>query len=267
MREGSPNGKDAADDEGPDVIALVDYGAGNLASVRKALAALGAELTTPGSPADLATASGIIVPGVGHFESTRAIDGRWRGAIREAVDRGTALFGICLGMHWLFEGSAEAPSLPGLGVFEGICGRLPEIGTQKDEIDPTPLCISDSALRTPHSAPRTPHSAPRTPNSALRTPHSAPRTPHSALKIPHVGWNSLSLPRPSTLMAGVAEDAQVYFTHSYVAPVTSATVAMTTYGTPFTSAVESGRIAGVQFHPEKSGDVGLRILANWLASI
>ncbi len=200
------------------MIALIDYGAGNLTSVRKALAFLGAEFTTPATASELAGARGIIVPGVGHFAATNAITGEWRQEIRGAVDRGSALFGVCLGMQWLFEGSDEAPGLPGLGEFGGVCERLRE------------------------------------------------------LKVPHVGWNDLSVPNgltphASTLMAGIEGDAQVYFTHSYVAPVTTDTAAITTYGLPFSAAVERGRISGVQFHPEKSGAVGLRILRNWLDAL
>jgi glutamine amidotransferase len=200
------------------VIALVDYGAGNLTSVRKALSTLGAEFTTPQTPGHLAGAHGIIVPGVGHFDATRALDDEWRAEIRAAIDRGAALLGICLGMQWLFEGSDEAPDVAGLGAIAGRCVRL-----------------------------------------------TAPGGATNTFKIPHVGWNSLDQPRPSRLMAGITSGAQVYFTHSYVAPVVPQTVAVTCYGTAFSAAVESGRIAGVQFHPEKSGDVGLAILTNWLA--
>jgi glutamine amidotransferase len=85
------------------------------------------------------------------------------------------------------------------------------------------------------------------------------------LKVPHVGWNSLALPRRSRLMNGVGEGAQVYFTHSYAAPVTDDAVAICEYGVPFAAAVERDNVSGVQFHPEKSGDTGLRILRNWLA--
>jgi imidazole glycerol-phosphate synthase subunit HisH len=202
------------------VIALIDYGAGNLTSVRKALAALGADVATPATPTALAQARGIIVPGVGHFAATSAIDGAWRTAIEDAHERGASLFGICLGMQWLFEGSEEAPDVPGLGAFEGHCRRL-QAG-----------------------------------------PDAGP-----VWKVPHVGWNSLSLPRPAPLMDGIAEGSQVYFTHSFVAPIVEETAAVTTHGTPFTAAVARGRTAGVQFHPEKSGDVGLRILRNWLHAL
>ena len=206
------------------MIALIDYGAGNLTSVRKALSALNAEVWSPSDPSELARATAVIVPGVGHFGATRAIDGPWRDAIRAAVDRGAPLLGICLGMQWLFAGSDEAPGLPGFGLLPGSCIRLPDVNT-----------------------------------------HHAEGSAAALLKVPHVGWNSLSLPRPSALMASVAGDAQVYFTHSYVAPLTPATVAITTYGVPFAAAIEHGRVAGVQFHPEKSGDNGLLILRNWLA--
>src|SRR4029079_7775965 len=126
----SPAREDAAEHEGASVIALVDYGAGNLTSVRKALAALGAEFMTPAAAGDLAVADGIIVPGVGHFGATRALDETWRRGMRQAMDRGAALLGICLGMQWLFEGSAEAPGEPGLGCFAGTCELLTDGGTQ-----------------------------------------------------------------------------------------------------------------------------------------
>jgi glutamine amidotransferase len=92
-----------------------------------------------------------------------------------------------------------------------------------------------------------------------------PKIDRALFKVPHVGWNSLELPRTSALMSGVPDGAQVYFTHSYVAPVGREAAAVTCYGMRFAAAVEHGSIAGVQFHPEKSGDVGLRILANWRA--
>lgn len=106
------------------MIALIDYGAGNLTSVRKALGALGADYRVPASPNELAAAAGIIVPGVGHFGVTRALVGPWQTAIREAVLRGVPLLGICVGMQWLFEGSDEAPDVPGLGVLRGQVRRL-----------------------------------------------------------------------------------------------------------------------------------------------
>jgi glutamine amidotransferase len=203
------------------VIALVDYGAGNLTSVRKALATLGAPFWTPSSAGELVAATSVIVPGVGHFGATAALDDTWRAAILEAIERSVPLFGICVGLQWLFEGSAESPGVPGLGVMRGLCSRLPDRAADAGSEDPL-------------------------------------------LKVPHVGWNSLALPRATRLLAGVPDGAQVYFTHSYAAPLVSATAARTTYGATFSAAVEDGLIAGVQFHPEKSGEVGLRILQNWV---
>jgi glutamine amidotransferase len=197
------------------VIALIDYGAGNLTSVRKGFKAAGAELVAPRAPDDLKNATGIVVPGVGHFGATSALNGGWMQAIRDAVDSGVPLFGICLGLQWLFEGSDEAPDVPGLGVVRGRCSRLPQ---------------SDG------------------------------------IKIPHVGWNSLQRPRESRLLAGVADGTQMYFTHSYAAPVTAEAAATCAHGAEFAAAVERDRIFGVQFHPEKSGTAGIRILANFVAA-
>src|SRR5262245_34578891 len=106
------------------MIALVDYGAGNLTSVKKALAAIGANVMVPMSPQQISEADAVIVPGVGHFAATAALTGGWVDAIRAGVERGQPLLGICLGMQWLFEGSDEADGCPGLGVLPGRCYRL-----------------------------------------------------------------------------------------------------------------------------------------------
>jgi glutamine amidotransferase len=193
------------------VIALIDYGAGNLTSVRKGLAAAGADVVTPPHPDALEDASGIVVPGVGHFSATASLDGAWRDAIARMTRRGTPLLGICLGLQWLFEGSEEAPGQPGLGVLRGTCVRLPP-----------------------------------------------------GQKVPHVGWNVLAT-RDCRLLAGVPAGTYAYFTHSYAAPVTDASTAVTEYGLRFASAVEQDNIFGVQFHPEKSGPAGVRILSNFVA--
>ena len=105
-------------------IALVDYGAGNLTSVRKAFRHLGADIFTPSTPAELAGATAVVVPGVGHFSATRSLTPDWHAAIRQGLDAGKALLGICVGMQWLFDGSVEAPECPGLGVIGGRCQRL-----------------------------------------------------------------------------------------------------------------------------------------------
>jgi imidazole glycerol-phosphate synthase subunit HisH len=110
------------------MLALIDYGAGNLTSVRKAFAAIDAEVVTPPTPDDLSQATGIVVPGVGHFSATSSLTSEWREAIRARVDAGCPLLGICVGMQWLFEGSTEAPGVPGLGVLRGECARLDDRG-------------------------------------------------------------------------------------------------------------------------------------------
>ncbi len=201
------------------MIALIDYKAGNLTSVRKALAAVGAEYYTPEVADDLDRAAGIIVPGVGHFGATRALDAAWVERIRHHVDAGRPLLGICLGMQFLYESSEEAPELAGLGLLPGACFKL------------------------------------------------RPSPTDARIKVPHVGWNSLDLTRQCSISAGVADGAQVYFTHSYVAPITPDTVAATTHGQPFASVAQRGLVAGAQFHPEKSGDVGLQFLRNFLQTV
>ena len=110
------------------MIALIDYGAGNLASVRKAFAAVDAPLMTPQRPEDLREVSALVVPGVGHVGATRSLHGPWRDAIEERLSGGALLFGICLGLQWLFAGSTEAPDVPGLGRLQGRCERLDEAG-------------------------------------------------------------------------------------------------------------------------------------------
>ena len=157
----------------------------------------------------------IVVPGVGHFGATAALDAPWRDAICAAVARGTPLFGICVGMQWLFEGSDEAPGVPGLGALPGRIARLDGNATER-------------------------------------------------LKVPHVGWNALDFAKPARLLSGLASGAQVYFTHSFAAPVTEACAAATTHANTFASVVERDNVFGVQFHPEKSSDAGLRILRNFL---
>jgi imidazole glycerol-phosphate synthase subunit HisH len=194
-------------------IALIDYRAGNLTSVRKGFAAVGAELYTPSAAAELARADGIVVPGVGHFGATAFFDQAWRSEIQAAVTDGRPLLGICLGLQWLFDGSEEAP-LPGLGAIPGQCTRL-----------------------------------------------------RPTVKVPHVGWNSLEVTRPSALLDGIPDGTQVYFTHSYAAPVTAACVAATTHGDRFAAAVECDHVWGVQFHPEKSGRAGLKILENFTTRV
>ena len=192
-------------------IAIVDYGAGNLASVLKAFHAVGTDPFIARAPADAAGAAGLVVPGVGHFAATRSLGDGWRAALRAPV---VPLLGICLGMQLLFEGSDEAPDVPGLGVFHGRVTRMNDSG--------------------------------------------------SAVKVPHVGWNTFEPVGASPLFDNVARGAAAYFTHSYAAPISEVTVAETTHGARFASIVDRGRVAGMQFHPEKSGATGLTLIRNWV---
>jgi glutamine amidotransferase len=194
-------------------IALIDYGAGNLTSVKKALAAVGARVFVPGAPDALGDAAGAIVPGVGHFDVARALEGGWTEAVLQLVGEGKPLLGICVGMQWLYEGSEEAPGVRGLGLLSGRCRRL---------------------------------------------------TGGAGVKVPHVGWNSLAIASSAAILEGVPPGAQVYFTHSYAAPVTGSTVAVTEHGEPFAAVVARGNVAGVQFHPEKSAEAGLQVLRNFV---
>jgi imidazole glycerol phosphate synthase glutamine amidotransferase subunit len=149
--------------------------------------------------------------------ATRALDRPWIDAILAGIGEGRPLLGICLGMQWLYEGSEEAPDLPGLGLIAGSCRRL------------------------------------------------RPPDDRGGLKVPHVGWNSLEPKREGKIAEQVLPYTQVYFTHSYIAPVTAETVAATEHGEVFASIVERGHVSGVQFHPEKSGEAGLQILRNFVA--
>jgi glutamine amidotransferase len=196
-------------------IALVDYGAGNLTSVIKGLQAVGGDVHVVSTPTHLSGVDAIAIPGVGHFSATAALDDGWRAEVRNRLKDGVPLLGICLGMQWLFEGSDEAPDVPGLGLLRGRCFRLPDV-----------------------------------------------------LKVPHVGWNTLErTATASRLLNGSPADAMAYFTHSYAAPVVAATAAFTTHGARFSSVVEFGRVFGTQFHPEKSGATGLKLLANFIGFV
>jgi imidazole glycerol-phosphate synthase subunit HisH len=195
-------------------VTVIDYKAGNLTSVLKALTHLGAEtVVTASDLTAVEQAERIVLPGVGHFAATKRLDEMgMTGAIRAAIARGVPFLGICVGMQWLYAGSAEAPGHAGLGHFCESCTRFPE-GTEK---------------------------------------------------VPHVGWNSIVPQVESRLLNGIAPDEFVYFTHAYKAPVSADTAAVTEYMDPFAAAVERRNIMGTQFHPEKSGEAGLKILRNFL---
>jgi imidazole glycerol phosphate synthase glutamine amidotransferase subunit len=195
------------------MIAIFDYGAGNLRSVQNTLSELACEYTLVNNAAGLRAASTIILPGVGHFgQMMRALDAlEVRETLRQRIAAGVPFLGICLGLQALFETSEEAPEVRGLGVFPGAVRRFP-----------------------------------------------------AAARVPHMGWNELA-PRPSSrLVRNLAARPFVYFAHSYYVPENERASALCTYEVPYTAALESANVYGVQFHPEKSGAVGLRIVKNFL---
>jgi imidazole glycerol-phosphate synthase subunit HisH len=190
------------------MIAIVDYGAGNLNSVKKAFTWLGSTVSVTTQPEAVAAADKIVLPGVGHFSALAALA---QTGLAEALLSGLRsdkpFLGICLGMQWMFDGSEEDREIAGAGILPGICAKFP-----------------------------------------------------TAVKVPHVGWNSLETKPGSRLLRGLTEHPFVYYTHSFYAPVVDATTAQSDYGSRFSAVVEKDNIFGVQFHPEKSGDVGLSIL-------
>lgn len=197
-------------------IAIIDYGAGNLRSVERGLAFVGAPGRVTGDPAAIEAADGIVLPGVGAFEAGMRQLAPLQRVIRARIDAGVPFLGICLGMQMLYEASEEGGLVPGLGVVPGRVTRF-----------------------------------------------------DGRLKVPHMGWNSLSLRKEHPLLAGIPDGAYVYFVHSYRAGVNDGTVASTEYGGPFTAiaANAAGNAVGTQFHPEKSGAVGLRMLKNFTSMI
>jgi glutamine amidotransferase len=195
------------------MIAIFDYGAGNLQSVKNTLGELGCEYTLVRDSEGLRQATKILLPGVGHFgQMMRALDELGvRETLLERIRGGVPFLGICLGMQALFESSEEAPEVRGLGLFPGSVQRFP-VGA----------------------------------------------------RVPHMGWNQLETQPDSQLLRGIAPRSYVYFAHSYYVPVVQQASAVCTYGLRYTAVLEAGNIGGVQFHPEKSGAVGLRIVRNFL---
>ena len=193
------------------MIGIIDYGVGNLFSLRSSFAAIGAEAFVSGDPAELRKADRLILPGVGACgDAARKLrDSGLDVFVKEQAACGKPLMGICLGMQLLFEKSYEYGEHEGLGLLKGqvvgMSGRLP-----------------------------------------------------AELKIPHMGWNALELTKPAKLLEN---GSYVYFVHSFYAENCADSVAaITDYGIPITAAVEKDNIFGCQFHPEKSGNVGLAIL-------
>lgn len=195
------------------MIAIFDYGAGNLRSVQNTLGALGWEYTLVRDAAGLQAASKIILPGVGHFgQMMRALDAlSVRPALLDRIAAGVPFLGICLGLQALFEASEEAPEERGLGVYPGLVRRFP--------LD---------------------------------------------ARVPHMGWNELAVRRESKVVRNLSARPFVYFAHSYYVPENERASALCTYEVPYTAVLECGNVYGVQFHPEKSGPVGLQIVRNFL---
>ena len=203
--------------EGRDrMIAIIDYDAGNLKSVEKALASLGEKPIITRSREEILASDKVILPGVGSFGDAMEKLHQYElvDVIREVTDRKTPFLGICLGLQLLFSGSAESPGVPGLGILPGEILRIPD----------------------------------------------AP-----GLKIPHIGWNSLDIKEGTRLFQGIENGSYVYFVHSYYLKASDDGIvaATTEYSTCIHAAVEKDNVFACQFHPEKSSDVGLRILKNF----
>lgn len=199
------------------MIAVIDYDAGNIKSVEKALLYLGQDVIVTRDPGTILSVDGVILPGVGAFgdamEKLHAYG--LVSVIQQCARENKPFLGICLGLQLLFENSEESPGVEGLGILKGRVLRLPG---------------------------------------------------ESGLKIPHIGWNDLRFPNPGRLFHGIQEGAYVYFVHSYYlkAEEESIVTAATEYGACVHASVEQGNVFACQFHPEKSSDVGMQILRNFI---
>jgi len=199
------------------MIAIIDYDAGNIKSVEKAIAMLGQEVVITRDKDVILNADHVILPGVGAFGDAMEKLHQYGlvSVIKEVVEKGTPFLGICLGLQLLFDRSDESPGVEGLGILKGEIIRIPD---------------------------------------------------KEGLKIPHIGWNSLKYPNKGTLFAGLEEEAYVYFVHSYYLKAQDEKIvtATTEYSTLIHASVECGNVFACQFHPEKSSDVGLQILKNFI---
>jgi imidazole glycerol-phosphate synthase subunit HisH len=195
------------------MIAIIDYGAGNLRSVQNTFDEIGATYSVVTAPEALDGAEKIVLPGVGHFgQMMRALEEQnLCGAVRDRIRAGIPFLGICLGLQGLFSESQEAGDLKGLEIFPGTVRRF-----------------------------------------------------GAGVRVPHMGWNELERRKPSRLLKGLPERPYVYFAHSYYVPESELTAAACSYSVDYTALLEHENVFGVQFHPEKSGPVGIRIVRNFL---
>ena len=202
------------------MLAVIDYGAGNLQSVTKALSHIGCESLVTGERGQLLQADGAILPGVGSFADAMACleQSGMKEAVLDYVKTGKPLLGICLGLQLLFEESEESPGVRGLGLLRGKIVKIPADG---------------------------------------------------GLKVPHIGWNSLDICKREGLFAGINGSPYVYFVHSYYLQAQDREVvsSQTEYGVKIDASVQAGNLFATQFHPEKSGAVGLKMLQNFAAVV
>lgn len=209
--------QDRSDERSTQMTAIIDYGAGNIKSVEKALLSLGQEVVITDDKETILNADRIILPGVGAFGDAMAqlektgLDA----VIREAVEKNIPFLGICLGLQLLFEKSEEAPGVKGLGILKGEVKKIPA---------------------------------------------------EQGLKIPHMGWNSLHFAHDGKLFHGIEEGSYVYFVHSYYLKAEEEFIvkASTEYGVSIHASVEKDNVFACQFHPEKSSEIGLKILKNFV---
>lgn len=198
------------------MIAIIDYGAGNLQSVSKAFRHIGCDCFVTRDRSEILKADGAVLPGVGSFGDTADSLNKFglTGAVRDFIKSGKPFLGICLGLQLLFPGSDESPGANGLGIFDGSITKIPS---------------------------------------------------GEGLKIPHMGWNSLDIKKQGRLFNGIEGNPYVYFVHSYYLNAADKNIvaAQTSYGVTIDAAIEHGNVFATQFHPEKSGETGLRILKNF----
>ena len=202
------------------MVAMIDYDAGNIKSVEKAMTALGEDVVVTRQRETILSADHVILPGVGAFGDAMEKLHKYQliDVIKEVTDKGTPFLGICLGLQLLFESSEENEGVDGLGILPGRIVRLPE---------------------------------------------------DRGLKIPHIGWNSLQYPNNGRLFDGIPEQSYVYFVHSYYLQAQDPKIvtATTEYATLIHASVEKDNVFACQFHPEKSSDVGMHILKNFLSIV